>query len=193
MSEPRVAITFDDGPSTWTAPILDLLAEHDQNATFFVLGCNIIGQHQDALPRMVAEGHEIAMHGWDHTELSSLTSDALTGQIMLTMNAIRHACGATPRCWRSPWGKTDDRSADVIHRAGLRIVGLGLDAYDCDRDQKAIEAAVLSQLSDEAIITLHDGVSPNGRSQLKTRENTLLALPAILDACKSVTVSELLA
>lgn len=188
----RVALTLDDGPSEWTIPILDLLKAHDQHATFFVLGCHLQA-HAAELERMVAEGHEIGLHGWDHREVEGLTANELTGQIMLTMNAIRHVTGTSPRRWRSPWGKTDKRSAEVILNAGLRITGLGIDSYDCERTAKDIQQAVLSQLVDEAIITLHDGVAPNGHEQTKSRANTVAALPAILEACKSVTVSELLA
>jgi peptidoglycan/xylan/chitin deacetylase (PgdA/CDA1 family) len=39
IGEDIVALTFDDGPSPWTGPILDLLAAHDGHATFFALGC----------------------------------------------------------------------------------------------------------------------------------------------------------
>jgi peptidoglycan/xylan/chitin deacetylase (PgdA/CDA1 family) len=38
-----LALTFDDGPSEWTPSILDLLAEHDARATFFILGAGIAG------------------------------------------------------------------------------------------------------------------------------------------------------
>ena len=39
-----LALTFDDGPSEWTPSILDLLAEHDARATFFILGANVSGR-----------------------------------------------------------------------------------------------------------------------------------------------------
>ena len=58
-----IALTFDDGPSPWTAPILDLLAEHSARATFFVLGANIAWR-ESTLRRAVEEGHELGVHGW---------------------------------------------------------------------------------------------------------------------------------
>ena len=37
-SEACIALTFDDGPSAWTEPILDILAANNASATFFVIG-----------------------------------------------------------------------------------------------------------------------------------------------------------
>jgi peptidoglycan/xylan/chitin deacetylase (PgdA/CDA1 family) len=44
LAEPLIALTFDDGPSEWTEPILDLLADHDAYATFFVVGSAVEGR-----------------------------------------------------------------------------------------------------------------------------------------------------
>ena len=54
----RVALTFDDGPSPYTEPIADLIAEHGGAGTFFVLGDKIPGE-EPLLRRMVAAGHEL--------------------------------------------------------------------------------------------------------------------------------------
>ena len=54
VSTARVALTFDDGPSEWTEPILEILAEHDAHATFFVVG-SVAGQRAHLLRRMVAD------------------------------------------------------------------------------------------------------------------------------------------
>ena len=55
--EPVVSLTYDDGPDpTWTPQILDILAENDVKATFFVIGRNS-QQYPELLDRIVAEGH----------------------------------------------------------------------------------------------------------------------------------------
>lgn len=190
--KPRVALTFDDGPSEWTASLLDVLAKHKARATFFVLGVNIAA-HGDLLARMQREGHEIGLHGHDHTEVDDLTSAQLRGQIALTKQAVYHHAGVTPRFWRSPWGRTGDRAAEVIMSEGLRIIGTGLDSHDCARSANDICRAVIPSLADETIVCLHDGVAPNGREATKSRAQTVLALPRILEHCTSVTISELLA
>src|SRR6267143_703029 len=60
-----VALTFDDGPTADTQRILDILAERNVCATFFM-----IGRHVEDLPqtarRVAAEGHEIGNHSYSH-------------------------------------------------------------------------------------------------------------------------------
>jgi peptidoglycan/xylan/chitin deacetylase (PgdA/CDA1 family) len=191
MNLPTVALTFDDGPSRWTAPILDLLAEAGARATFFVIGV-YVRDNADLLQRMVAEHHEIGVHGWNHDTIIDMPNAELRGQIMLTREAILIACGYEARRWRSPWGKMTDAAREQIQQSGLRIVGVGLNAYDCDRDAAAIIKSVVPSLRDEMVVCLHDGVAPNAKEPERTRDQTVKALPTILDACKSITVSELL-
>jgi len=62
----RIAITFDDGPTEITHQVLECLARHDAKATFFVLVSEVI-QHPDVLRQILANGHEIGMHGYDHS------------------------------------------------------------------------------------------------------------------------------
>jgi hypothetical protein len=75
--KPYVALTFNSSPGkSHTEQVLDLLAEHDARATFFVSGSLV--EHLDALGagnghhelgkatlrRMVAEGHELGNQAW---------------------------------------------------------------------------------------------------------------------------------
>jgi peptidoglycan/xylan/chitin deacetylase (PgdA/CDA1 family) len=67
-----VALTFDDGPDPDQTPeVLDALAEAGARATFFVL-VDRAAEHPDLLRRIAAEGHEIGLHGEDHTRLTTL-------------------------------------------------------------------------------------------------------------------------
>ena len=68
-AEPMVRITFDDGPSPeWTPGVLDALRDAGARATFFALGRQVRA-HPDIAQRIVAEGHELAGHGEDHSLL----------------------------------------------------------------------------------------------------------------------------
>ena len=61
-----VAFTFDDGPHPGTTPeLLRVLQEKGVKGTFFVLGSNA-EMHMDLLRQIVAEGHEVANHGYSH-------------------------------------------------------------------------------------------------------------------------------
>lgn len=61
----KVYLTFDDGPSAHTAEILDILAEYDVKATFFVTGSED-GESQDLYRRIVEEGHTLGMHSYSN-------------------------------------------------------------------------------------------------------------------------------
>jgi len=61
-----VALTFDDGPNSHTAEVLDVLKAHQIPATFFIVG-RMAHLHPGLLKRMVAEGHLLANHSASHT------------------------------------------------------------------------------------------------------------------------------
>ena len=69
----RVFLTFDDGPINITLDILDVLKAEDIKATFFVNAIHLDGrggEHEDrareALRRIIAEGHVLGNHSYDH-------------------------------------------------------------------------------------------------------------------------------
>ncbi|WP_163008836.1 polysaccharide deacetylase family protein, partial [Streptomyces sp. S5] len=62
----RVALTFDDGPDPLSTPhFLRALEALRVRATFFVLGSRL-ERAPELGRRMVAAGHEVAVHGWQH-------------------------------------------------------------------------------------------------------------------------------
>lgn len=80
---PRVFLTFDDGPIDVTLNVLDVLQRHDIKATFFVNGIHLTGQggeHEtraaEALRRIVADGHVLGEHSFDHMRHNSATGMA---------------------------------------------------------------------------------------------------------------------
>ncbi|MFA9560282.1 polysaccharide deacetylase family protein [Evansella sp. AB-rgal1] len=77
--EKKVFITFDDGPSTITPPILELLKKHNVPASFFVVGKNM-EENPEIVQRAYNEGHMILTHSYTHdysiyTSLESFYDD----------------------------------------------------------------------------------------------------------------------
>lgn len=66
-------LTFDDGPSTITPTILDILKQQNVKVTFFVLGSNV-KLRPELVKRMYDEGHFIANHGYSHVYSSIYSS-----------------------------------------------------------------------------------------------------------------------
>ena len=89
----RIALTFDDGPDRQTTPpILDELRKHDIKATFFVLGRQV-KKNPDLLRRIVAEGHTIGNHTYDHADLSGLNEEQMRRELRSTQKAVDDALG----------------------------------------------------------------------------------------------------
>ncbi len=192
----RTALTFDDGPGADTAAILDLLAAHDAHATFFVLGSAIAGR-EELIRRTTTEGHELAVHGWDHAPVDDLPTDVILLRLADTIDVIGRQGETVIRWWRPPWHRVTDEGAMAAERLGLAYCGVTLDTYDVARSTEMIVEAVERGIKDRAIIGLHDGVAANGNQQTPHRRNTVAAVEQILGAYAGqyefVTVSELLA
>jgi peptidoglycan/xylan/chitin deacetylase (PgdA/CDA1 family) len=123
---PCVAVTYDDGPSGFTAGILDELAARDAAATFFAQGVNA-GRFRDVLARMTREGHEVANHTWNHPHLPGLAPKQVAAQIADTSRALEAASGQPIRSFRPPYGEYD---ATVLAAAGLPAILWDVDTED---------------------------------------------------------------
>ena len=85
-----VCLTFDDGPSSNTGPILDILQEKDVPATFFVTAQEVNQDYLPELERVVEEGHQVALHSASH-RYSEIYAD--TESFWLDIKAL---CGGHP-------------------------------------------------------------------------------------------------
>jgi peptidoglycan/xylan/chitin deacetylase (PgdA/CDA1 family) len=154
----HVALTFDDGPDGASTPqFLDLLARRGVRATFFLLG-EMITRFPDLPGRMTAEGHEVAVHSWDHrNHLRHLPGRALD-QLARTADLAEARGGVRPRFFRPPYG--------VLSTAGLRAAAtVGLQpvlwtAWGRDWAAEATPGSVLrtvtSGLTGGGTVLLHD-------------------------------------
>jgi peptidoglycan-N-acetylglucosamine deacetylase len=90
---PYLAMTFDDGPSAeYTPRLLDLLKARHLKATFFLIGQNVQA-HPELVRRIIAEGHEVGNHTWDHPQLSKLSDDRATDEIERDPRRVRGHTG----------------------------------------------------------------------------------------------------
>jgi chitooligosaccharide deacetylase len=202
IAEPLVALTYDDGPSEWTVPILEHFAEHDGRATFFVLGNAIDGEERRAtLRRTVGEGHEIGNHTFTHPgDLATLDEAVIREEIGRAQSSIREVAGVEPVHWRTPFLRTSERLLSVVSTLGLTHVGCSVMPGDWELDADEIAEGVRPHLRPGAVIVLHDGRPEDEPPELSrpTREETAKATGTILEdmsrlGLRAVTVSELVA
>lgn len=178
-----VALTFDDGPSSYTDGFLRVLRQKGVRGTFFVLG-QLTAAYPDLARRIVNEGHEIASHSWKH-DLYPSASD-----LRQTSATIQSVTGFRPCSFRPPGGA---RNASVIAGAGqsgMKTIIWDVDPFDWRLPgTDAIRRIVVSGTRPGSIVLTHDGGGP--------RSQTLAALPRIIDELRGrgysfTTVTEIL-
>lgn len=143
--------------------------------------------HPDILRRMVAEGHEVGNHAWNHPVVSKLSISDVHAQVSSTAEAIANVTGVKPRTFRPPYGNTNNGLNKYIQETeGATVVIWSLDTLDWKRPKPAdIVKQAVSKIKPGGIILCHD-VHPG----------TIEAIPLLIDELQKagysfVTVSEM--
>jgi len=158
ISQPYVALTFDDGPHRiHTVKILNILKKYNTKATFFVLGSNA-KRYPQLLRRMVNEGHEVANHSWSHPFFTKLGAEELRKQLSDTNHIIEAATGVKVHSMRPPYGATNRRiDALMANQYGLTPIMWSVDPADWKRPGVGVVVnRVLSKARPGSVILLHD-------------------------------------
>jgi peptidoglycan/xylan/chitin deacetylase (PgdA/CDA1 family) len=151
-----VGLRFDDGPFDETSAILDLLKQYHLHATFFVVGSQA-QQYPDTIRRMIAEGHAIANHTWDHVDLSTLSVADIDYQLSSTQNLIKQITGGyTPKFAGPPYGGSSDTVRAEMAKYGLTEVLKSWDSGDWDGAEEWQVFNQLTLVPPGGIILMHD-------------------------------------
>ena len=104
-SQKAVALTFDDGPSREkTDEILQILREENVKATFYVVGAEI-EKNPGELEKIIAEGHEIGNHTFNHEKMILVSPSFVKSEIERTDQLIKKAGWTNEITFRPPFGK----------------------------------------------------------------------------------------
>ncbi len=186
----RIALTFDDGPHyKYTAEILDILAEYDVRATFFVVG-SLAEKYPELILRELSDGHEIASHTWSHPHLNMISKAALENELTVTEEFLYELAEYRPRLFRPPEGKCPENVLRVAAEMDYEVILWTVDTLDwAHTPSDTIARNVLDNTESGSIILCHDfvgGVSPTPDALLKF-------IPELKrNGYEFVTVSELL-
>ena len=186
----RAFLTFDDGPSSNTQPILDILKEKGIKATFFVLGSNV-EKAPETVKRIYEEGHFIANHGYSHVYTSIYQSpQTVLDEYNRCNQLVRDAIGEqeyNSHLFRFPGGFVGGQYAEIKNQAKdlllqNNIVHVDWNALNGDSETK--EPTVdfeLQRIADttcdkqSVVILMHDA---------EAKKVTVEALPNIIDYLK---------
>jgi len=155
--ERGIALTFDDGPSPASTPIiLELLARHRLPATFFVIG-EKAARYPELLTDIVNGGHTIGNHSWKHDYLLMWRSPETLWKDIHNTQEILKKSGIFPLVFRPPVGISGPRLHGVLSREGLLTVTYSCRAFDRgNRNIDNLAEKILNRLQPGGIIMLHD-------------------------------------
>ncbi len=183
----EVALTFDDGPSPFTAQILDSLRAHRIQATFFLCGENS-ERYPDLVRRIQAEGHEIGNHTYSHPYLTFAGRARIAREIDRTQEVLERLSGRRPRLFRPPFGVRWFPLWSVLRERGMTMVLWSVRGYDGRLAPRDITRRILERAHPGAIILLHDGFETRPGSRVD-RWATVRALPAIISGLRKAGYS----
>ena len=127
MTAPIVSLTFDNGPTPGvTEPVLDILATHSVQATFFAIGRKLATEEGTALgQRIVSEGHRLGGHTWSHSLQFGVADDRVIDEELASTRSAVDAAGGDGLLFR-PYGAgglIDDRLMNAYGATTLCSLG----------------------------------------------------------------------
>lgn len=163
--KPKVALTFDDGPSKrYTPALLDGLKERGVHASFFLMGKNIEG-NEEIVRRMEEEGHLVGNHTYNHVQLDKVTRQEAKEEVEKTSNEIFEITGVYPSYVRPPFGAWPK---DLEFCITMVPVFWNIDTLDWQtKNADSVVRIVEKNVQDGSIILMHDGYKTSVEAALR--------------------------
>jgi peptidoglycan-N-acetylglucosamine deacetylase len=179
----EVALTFDDGPSPDTTPlVLAQLESAGVRATFFLVAKKA-ERHPELVRDIVRAGHEVGLHGFDHDRLFSLRGPAhVAADVRRSQAALQSAGAPLPELFRPPIGFVSHFTVKGARRAGVTLVGCSARALDGFRSAAADKVAqrLIRALRPGALLAMHDAAERDDYVPA-----SITALPQVLAAIRA--------
>lgn len=159
---PTVYLTFDDGPNpTATPALLDTLARHGVQATFFIIDKHLTADTAAIVRRAFEDGHAVALHSHTRTLMFKTPEDVAT-TLQHAAQRMHQLTGYAPcRAFRPHAG---NRSVPLLMgaaRAGYRVIGWGWMLWDFNgfraRTADSLVPRLVERASPGDIVVIHDG------------------------------------
>ena len=174
MSQPIIALTFDDGPNTAITPqVLDILEENGAVGTFFLIAQNITPESAEIVRRAKAMGCDIENHSLTHGFMNQMTEQEIRAEVQACTDKIVEITGEAPRFFRPPFIAVNRLMYDTIDLA--YICGVGCEDWVPTVTAQERIDRVLAAAEDGQIVLLHD---------MQWNRNTADALKVIVPELK---------
>jgi peptidoglycan-N-acetylglucosamine deacetylase len=188
-----VALTFDDGPSEGTLPLLEYLDREKVFGTFFQCGMNVRRLPHIA-GKVAAAGHQLGNHTYSHPTLIFKSRFFIEREFTEAQKIITFETGLAPMILRPPYGFRWPGMRAVQEKLSLLSVLWTVMGNDWRWPAARIAKHVLRHVSPGGIICLHDGRAVRNKPDIS---ETLSAVHKIVPVLKDrgyrfLVVSDLL-
>jgi peptidoglycan/xylan/chitin deacetylase (PgdA/CDA1 family) len=176
------ALTFDDGPHAQGTPaVLEELARHEAQATFFLVG-EQVARNPALAAEIVARGHAVGLHCDRHRNLLRLGPRAVAQDIARARARIEDATQRPIERYRPPYGIFNAAALAIVRREGWRP--LLWTRWGHDWRAAATPASIAAELLGDgvpegSVLLLHDA---DDYAAPGSWRKTVAALPRVLDA-----------
>lgn len=187
----KAYLTFDDGPSSNTSEILDILQKHGVKATFFVIGREG-EEYEELYKRIVDEGHTLAMHSYSHKYSVLYDSpEAFETDFSKIQNYLYEITGKECLYYRFPGGSSNHVSntdmaefISFLNGRGVTYFDWNVSSGDATSQAYTPEELVENVITDvekykTSIVLMHDA---------DTKASTVKALEPMIEALQSMGV-----
>lgn len=171
----QIVLTFDDGPNGVLTPkVLDILKSAKVPAVFFLIGKEVAA-NANITERIIAEGHQIGNHSYDHGfNFDWQSSKSMLAEIMQTNELIHTITNTSTSYFRPPYGVTNPNLAKAIQAAGMKSIGWSVRSMDTvAKDGDKLLQTIEKKVKTGSIILLHD-----------TCEITIQILPKLITSLR---------
>ena len=158
----QVALSFD---AAWgnedTQRILEILAENDVRATFFMTG-GWVESYPDDVKAIAAEGHDLGNHSENHKQMSQLSADSCCDELNQVHEKVLALTGINMCLFRPPYGDYNDTLIEAANGLGYHVIQWDVDSLDWkDYGADAIVSKVVDHphLGNGSIILMHNGAT----------------------------------
>jgi len=175
LAKGEVILTFDDGPGPLTEEVSAFLNEAGAPSVFFVLGAKLGTSGKERVKQAAADGHEVAVHGYNHaTEagkpFTALSKEETLRQLSGVDASIKAVTGKKPAFFRPPYGIISPEALTAIASdLQLTPVGWTIDTLDWstnDPDELFEKTTALIKQRGKGIVLMHD-IHPQSRTASK--------------------------
>ncbi len=166
-----ISLSFD---AAWgnedTQQLIDILAEHNIRATFFVVG-EWVDKYPESVKALHDAGHEVMNHSDTHPHFTQLSPARMAAEVKACADKVEAVTGVRPNLFRPPYGDYNDAVVSTMRQEGFYTIQWDVDSLDWKNPGvDAIVKRVLEKTKSGSIILFHNAA-----------RQTPAALPAVID------------